>query len=129
MAGPERHCEGPDRPFALSELLAGAAGELVDLSRCADELQATIGAIVSDLPRPLDPSAQMRLQAADALSQRLARLAKLVAALGAEVPGDWVLDLHLETRRDYLRAIAQLADARGKALRRTPDDGDECEFF
>jgi hypothetical protein len=129
MAGRMRHREGTLRPFALSEILASACDELLELSRSADELQATIGAIVGALPRPLEPSAQIRLQAADALSQRLTRLAELVAALRAEVSDDWVLDPDPAATSELLRAIARLAEARGKASRQTPDDGDECEFF
>jgi hypothetical protein len=115
---------GPAAPLALGAILGRIRGELVALGRCADDLQTTIGAIVDGSPGPLTTEAQIELQAADALSQRLERLAKLTEALEAEVCGSWELRPSPEAAERLSRALARLADSH-----RAADDQGDCDLF
>jgi hypothetical protein len=99
--------------------VAGLHAELVDLGRCADGLQAAIGAIVDAAATPLAADDQVRLQAADALTQRLDRLAALAAALEAQIPADWALDP--ATARAAAFALSRWRDA--------PETDGDCELF
>ena len=117
------------RPPALGEIVALIGGELIDLGRLAEDLQTTISAIVVRSSSPLELDAQIQLQAADALSQRLTRLAQLVSALGAEIPEGWNLGGNQNSGDDLTRAIASLGGAGGASQRRAPADEGECEFF
>jgi len=113
-------------PLALAGILARVHGELLDLGRCADDLQAVIGAIVADQPGRLEIDAQVRLQAADALSQRIERLAELAAALGAQAPAAWTIDP--EADGHLVRALSRLGAGRGSAEYAAREEG-ECELF
>jgi hypothetical protein len=123
MDAPARPSERFDTALPLSEVLARVRGELADLTRCADDLQATISAIVDSRAASLPPGAQMQLQAADALSQRLERLARLAALLEAEAAQGWVLAPGPTASDDLHAILARLAA--GVAA---DHDGD-CEIF
>jgi len=112
-------------PVALAGLLARVHGELLDLGRCADDLQAVIGAIVAGLPARLDASALVQLQAADALSQRLDRLAQLADILGARVPTAWTVDPRADA--DLAHALSRLAG--GAPAQPVTEAEGQCEFF
>ena len=110
----------------LGAILGRIRGELVELGRCADGLQATISAIVAGSATPLDLDAQVDLQAADALSQRLERLAHLAAALEAGVRDgrtDPASDASITHALSRLTGAGGLSGAPAYA-----DDGD-CELF
>lgn len=118
-----------DRRVALGAVLARIRGELVDLARCADDLQATIGAIVTNSPSPIGLSAQIQLQAADALSQRLERLALLTGALETEIPEGWTLKPDLKSAGKMADILARLVDPDGRSACRALKDEGECEMF
>jgi len=113
-------------PVALAALLARVHAELVDLGRSADDLQALIGALAAARPESLDAEARMRLQAADALSQRLDRLARLAEVLGARAPDAWTLDTRGDG--DFTTALARLGAGAGSAAEDPAEQG-ECELF
>jgi hypothetical protein len=116
-----------DDPLGLRMILGRIRGELVDLGRCADGLQITIGAIVTNSSSRLGLGAQVELQAVDALSQRLQRLARLADTLEARIPEGWALD---PTSDDAVtHALSRLADADGASVRRTPQEEGDCELF
>ena len=128
MAGQTDVADQLDRPLALRTVLAGVRSELVDLGRSADDLQATIGEIAANLPSPLDAAAQIRLQAADALSQRLDRLAQLAGALEEEIGEACVLNSDPRTVGGIAWVLARLHMG-GPPLSRAPDDEGDCEMF
>ena len=128
MAGQTDVADQLDRPLALRTVLAGVRSELVDLGRSADDLQATIGEIAVNLPSPLDAAAQIRLQAADALSQRLDRLAKLAGALEAEICSECVVTSDPRTVDGIAWVLARLQNA-GPPPNRAPEDEGDCEMF
>jgi len=115
----------PDRAPPLQEILARVRAELVDLVGCADGLQATIGEIVTSAPSSFGLDAQIRLQSADALSQRLDRLARLADALEMGVAPDWRLDP--AAAGEVLSALKRLGG--GAPVDRVPQDEGECELF
>jgi hypothetical protein len=118
---------GLDRDLALDEILARVRHELVDLRDCADELQAVIGSMVIRSSVTLELSARIKLQAADALSQRLAGLAQLVRALEAEIPAGVNLSHGREPSLNLARALVRLGG--GAARHVTPAEQGDCEFF
>lgn len=115
-----------DRTLALRAILAGVRAELIDLGACADDLQATIGAIVANAPAALGSGEKVRLQAADALSQRLERLARLADALQASVPDDWTLDP--VSGVEVTHAVSRLVSAHPIIRDAALEEGD-CELF
>ena len=117
----------PDRDLSLDDVLARVRSELVELGDCADDLQAAIGAMVIRSSTALDLSAKIKLQAADALSQRLVRLAQLVRALEAEVPKGVSLSRGRKPSQDLARALGRLGD--GAARHATPAEQGDCDFF
>lgn len=119
--------EGFDCPRALGEILARVRGELVDLSHCAEDLQVTIGAIADGGSSELGPGTQIRLQAADALTQRLERLAQLVLCLEAEILPTWRLEHGVTPGDELYRAIERLCRSGDPANH--PGREGECEFF
>jgi hypothetical protein len=122
MDGETPGLEQVDHTVSLTAVLARVRGELIDLGRCADDLQATISAITAASPSAVGLDAQIRLQAADALAQRLDRLARLAEILETTVPPAWTLDPMSDD--DLGRELSRLADAE----RAPPGDGD-CEMF
>lgn len=128
MAGQTDVADHLDRPLALRTVLAGVRSELLDLGRSADDLQATIGEIAASSPSPLDATAQIRLQAADALSQRLDRLAQLAGALEEEICGECVVKSDPRTVGGIAWVLARLHQA-GPPLSRAPEDEGDCEMF
>ncbi len=119
------NAEPADRHPSLREVVARVCSELVDLSRSAEVLQATISTIVARSPAPLEADAQIRLQAADALSQRLDQLARLMAALEPGIAEDRTLGGDQNPGIDLRQAIARLSAG---ALVVRESEG-ECEFF
>ena len=116
-------------PLALKAVVARVRGELVDLGRCADRLQVTISKIVADSPSALGVDAQVQLQAADALSQRLDRLAQLAGLLEAKIPKGWTLDADPESDGAVAHALSHLTDANGPSVNRAHQDEGDCEIF
>jgi hypothetical protein len=127
MGSETRRDERFDRDPALGEILARIRTELVELGCCAQDLQATISAIVIRSPSPLELGSQIRLQAADALSQRLDRLAQLVGVLETQVPQDSSLDGTPKTGCDLSHALSRIGG--GASIGRAPEDEGECDFF
>lgn len=109
--------------LALREVVAVIRAELIDLGGCADDLQAAIGAIVGRVGASLAIDEQVKLQAVDALTQRLGRLAALAGALEAQIPADWVLD------PASARAAASALVRVGDPAPRGPQDEGDCELF
>lgn len=119
--------ERSEETLELRVVLGHIRCELVELGRSADSLQTLISAIVTDSPTTLSPSAQVELQAADALSQRLERLARLSELLEAVVPGDWTLR---STRsHGVIRAFSFITNPAAPLARRTPEEVGDCELF
>src|SRR5437868_2192465 len=117
----------PDAPLPLAAILAQVHGELTDLGRSADDLQAVISGIAAASEPPLARDDQMRLQAADAHSQRLARLAQLAHALQGATPAGWRLDA--PGGSELARGLARLAETRSAAREGPTEDAGECELF
>ena len=116
-------------PLALKAVVARVCGELVDLGRSADRLQVTISLIVADSPSALGVDALVQLQAADALSQRLDRLAQLAGLLEAKIPRGWTFDADAESDGAVAHALSHLTDADGPSIDRAPRDEGDCEIF
>jgi hypothetical protein len=128
MGNQTLRAEQADRRLAMVDVIGPIRRELVDLSRCADDLQDTISSIVARAG-PLDLDTPTRLQAADALSQRLDRLARLVGALEAEIPERWTLDGAANSGIGLHQAITRLRDDAGARIGQASEGGGECEFF
>jgi hypothetical protein len=127
MTGRAPIAEPCDAPWLLDAALARIRGELVDLGRSADELQVVIGAIVASGSSSLAQDTQIQLQAADALSQRLQRLAVLTHALEAEVPKDWAFSP--KAAGELAHMLAHLTDPDRPAASRPLRDEGDCEMF
>ena len=114
-------------PLELRVVLGHIRCELVELGRCADGLQTTVSAIVTHSSSILGLSAQVELQAADALSQRLERLAQLSEILEATVPREWTLN----QARDHavVQAFSYMVKAGAPSARRTIEEVGDCELF
>jgi hypothetical protein len=119
--------ERSDAPWLLDTALARIRVELIDLGRSADELQVVIGALVESGPSSLARDTQIQLQAADALSQRLQRLAVLAGVLEAEVPKDWTFSP--SAVGELANMLSRLIDPNGALATRSPQDEGECEIF
>jgi hypothetical protein len=113
--------------LTLVTVLARVRAELTDLGRCADGLQDTISAIVPLSTGGLTPSMLMRLQTADALSQRLDRLAQLARALEASIPDLWALDMRSDG--ELVRALLRLVGPDGHVAGRITEEDGDCEIF
>jgi hypothetical protein len=127
MAGRAPLAEPAGAPWLLDAAIARIRGELVDLGRSADELQVVIGAIVASRSSSLARDTQIQLQAADALSQRLQRLAMLTQALEAEVPKDWAFSP--KAAGELAHMLSHLIDPDGAAASRPLQDEGDCEMF
>lgn len=109
--------------LSVDTVLARLAAELADLGECADGLQAVIGGLVAAAAIPPSGAVRARLQAADALSQRLERAARIAALLQAGAPAGWTVDA---TQAPGLGSL--LARLTPPAPDATHDEGD-CELF
>lgn len=118
-----------DSALSLGMILGRIRGELLDLGLCADRLQETISAVVARSATRLDASAQMELQAADALSQRIERLADLAGVLQAGVHGAPALDPDPKSSADIAHALSRLTGAGALSGHSTLAEEDDCEMF
>lgn len=109
--------------LALDAVFARLAAELADMGRCADGLQAVIGGLVAEAATPPSGATRARLQAADALSQRLERVTRIVALLQAGAAAGWTVDAAQAPGLGAL--LARLAPGAAQTVR---DEGD-CELF
>jgi len=126
---PEDERDGGEQPAALSAILARLGRELDDLARCADDLQNTISGIVAGSRTALSLEAQVGLQAADLLTQRLDRLARLMGSLEAEVPQAGGLDGLLRPSDSLRRDLERLGNDGGATPQSSPEDAGDCELF
>lgn len=133
MGADADHGERFGDPLELRVILGRIHGELIDLGRCADGLQITIGAIVLNSPSRLGLGAQVELQAADALSQRLDRLARLADTLEARIPQGWTLDPTPDDAVTHalsgLAGAGRASDRHTQQAGRTPQEEGDCELF
>lgn len=116
-----------DHALTLATVLARVREELADLGCSAEGLQNTISEIVAESTNVLPPTSVMQLQAADALSQRLDRVAQLVRALEASIPGSWALDVRSDG--ELVRALLRLVGSDRQAERRILEEEGDCEIF
>ena len=112
----------PDNRMPIGDALAVIAGELADLARLGDQVEAIIADLVGQAGK-VSPDLLRRCQAADLLSQRLAGVAAFVNAVGQVAPANVTFDVLAAVRTVTLadqanrlsgRSVTALQSAHGE---------------
>jgi hypothetical protein len=121
--------ETPDaKTTPVADLLRRIARELRDLSRTVDDLQLSVGGLVSG-GAAHDAGAMRQLQNFDSLGQTISGLADFTQALGGAAPEHWRLNPHPASRVVLLSDLAVRLVSNERAPAADASAAGEFEFF